>query len=60
MGITYCITVQELLDTGANISAVISQTHTHTVTSASGANLGPIGQWYLTFKLGKNASQTIL
>ena len=55
-----------LFDTGTYIS-VISQTflnlylknakakllksHTHTVTPGSGANLGPIGHWHLTFRL---------
>ena len=53
-----------LLETGANISVVwekfnsLSQTpkllkvSTHKVTSASGANLGPVGQCDLTFRLG--------
>ena len=62
MSATYHVT---LLDTGPNVS-VISQnffsflpqkpkllkSHTHTVTLASGANLGPIHQCHLTFKLG--------
>ena len=53
-----------LLDTGANISVVLekyftslpqkpklSKIHIHRVTSASGANFGPIGQCDLTFQL---------
>ena len=59
------IITSTLLDTGPNISVIserfcmsLSQTphllkvHMHKVTSASGANLGPIGQHDLTFRLG--------
>ena len=63
------IVTTALLDTGANISVVsekffrsLPQTpqllkiHAHKVMSASGANLGPIDQCDLTFRLGKKTT----
>ena len=60
------IITSPLLHTGANISVIpekffrslpqtpqLLKVHIHKVTSASGANLGPIGQCDLTFRLAK-------
>ena len=57
-----------MLDTGANMSVIskkffnslpqklkLLKSNTCTVTSASGTDLGPIGQCYLTFKLSKKS-----
>ena len=58
------LTIMTLLDTGDNISVMLekffnalpqkptsSQIHKCKITSASGANIGPIGQCSLTFQL---------